>query len=136
MARVLLIDDNEEYRQLLKKMIVAGGHEVLTPPVGKALLDALRQDCYDLVVTDVIMPGIDGVEAIRALRATRPDCPIIAMSGGSPNMPAELGLKLTQAFGADLVLYKPFRSEEVLGAIDRLLSEACHSSQAAKRVPR
>ncbi len=83
---------------------------------------AVNTENYDLAITDVVMPETDGVEIVRAIRAGRPNCPIIAISGGSPRMPADFGLRLTEAFGADAVLYKPFSIKELTETIDRLIS--------------
>lgn len=120
MARLLVIDDNQEFRRTLVRQLVAAGHETIVPPAGRGALAAAVTETYDLAITDVVMPEADGIEIVRAIKAARPGCPIIAISGGSPLMPADFGLRLTEVFGADAVLYKPFMISEMIEAINRL----------------
>ncbi|MBL8835149.1 MAG: response regulator [Alphaproteobacteria bacterium] len=129
MARVLVIDDDEDVREMLALMVGSAGHEVVAPRVGPGLRPVVAAGQYDVVVTDVLMPELDGIEVIKLVRAARPACPIIAISGGSPRMPASVGLKLTEAFGANVVLYKPFERDELIEAIEQL----CRAVPSAAR---
>ena len=117
MARILIIDDDDDVRATLALMVRSAGHEVNAPATGPDLRSIVEAAQYDVVVTDVLMPDLDGIEIIKLARAAKSHCPIIAISGGSPRMPASVGLKLTEAFGANVVLYKPFEKDELIEAI-------------------
>lgn len=117
MGRILIIDDDKDVRETLGMIVRSAGHEVSTPTTGPGLRQIVAAGQYDVVVTDVLMPELDGIEVIKLVRAAKPQCPIIAISGGSPRMPASVSLKLTEAFGADVVLYKPFAKGELIEAI-------------------
>jgi CheY-like chemotaxis protein len=116
--KILVIDDDKALRSVLSDMIRSIGFESLEVPAGHGALKAVRDGDFDVLLTDVIMPEVDGVELVRAARAAKPGCAIIAMSGGSQALPAPIGLKLTEAFGADAVLYKPFTRADLAGAIN------------------
>lgn len=120
MGKVLVIDDDENVRNTLALIVRSAGHEVAAPETGHGLRPIIAAGQYDIVITDVLMPELDGIEVIKLVRAARPDCPIIAISGGSSQMPACVGLKLTEVFGANVVLYKPFAKGELLEAIAQL----------------
>lgn len=121
MARILIIDDDDDVRATLALMVRSAGHEVIAPETGPGLRSIVETGQYDVVVTDVLMPDLDGIEIIKLARAAQSHCPIIAISGGSPRMPASVGLKLTEAFGANVVLYKPFEKGELIEAIAQVV---------------
>jgi YesN/AraC family two-component response regulator len=77
-------------------------------------------DPIDLLVTDILMPEADGLEVIRAASA-RPELGIIAISGGGNYMPAAVSLAMSEAFGARKVLFKPFRKQELLDAVNTVI---------------
>ena len=118
--KVLVVDDDAAMRKMLGKMLTLAGHEAVEVPPGAEALTAVGAADYDVLLTDVIMPEVDGVELVRAARKGNPACSIIAISGGSNRLPASVGLKLTEAFGADAVLYKPFTQADLLKALDGL----------------
>jgi CheY-like chemotaxis protein len=86
------------------------------------VLALVRFHPFDLVLTDVIMPEIDGTEVILAVKKYRRDTPVIAMSGGDSVMTSEFSLNLAKAVGAGILLNKPFRLEELLATVDKALS--------------
>jgi CheY-like chemotaxis protein len=124
MARILLIEDNAVVRQLLHDMLTAAGYDVLAEADGNAAIEALRRITVDAVVTDIYMPGMDGLETIVEVRKRYPDLRIIAMSGGSSRVRGRQADHLMTAheIGADAVLRKPFEPEELIGALQRLLN--------------
>jgi CheY-like chemotaxis protein len=87
---------------------------------GKSGLAAYRQQSPDLVITDIVMPDMEGLEVIRELRQTDPDIKIIAMSGGGIAA-AEQYLALARTFGAGSVLDKPFTQEQLLTVVAEAL---------------
>jgi CheY-like chemotaxis protein len=107
MARVLIIDDERPIRQLLRRMLEGAGHTVIDAADGLQAMALWRKEPCDVVVTDIYMPGKDGIEVIREMKQAVPRPKIIAMSGGTRMglfdlMPAAIAL------GADRMLVKPF----------------------------
>ncbi len=118
---VLVIDDSSTIRTLLANMLSKHRLQVLAAEsVELALLDLDRKD-FDLVITDIFMPGMGGIEGIEKIRACWPDIKIIAISGGYQAMGKEKALKAAAIQGADRTLTKPFTEEEMMAAIGELL---------------
>jgi two-component system, chemotaxis family, chemotaxis protein CheY len=115
--RILLIDNDAALRSSLAQLLRAVGHQVETQASGPLGLMALKAANYDVVITDVFMPDVDGVEITRTVRRLNPDCRVIGISGGCARMSAAIGLQMVTVFGADRVLYKPFSGEELIAAI-------------------
>jgi CheY-like chemotaxis protein len=97
------------------------GHAVTETENGRLAIERLGSAAFDLVITDVLMPEMDGIEVIKAVRRTRPETKILAISGGAPNLPAGYALKLTEMFSADAVLYKPFMNDELRKSVGELV---------------
>lgn len=120
MARILIVDDTADMRELLKNIVELGGHQVVEADSGKVGLAQFKVATPDVVMTDIIMPDMDGNELIGKLRALDPKVKIVAVSGGG--RVRNLGvLQVAQKFGADRVLSKPFRKDDVLKLLDELL---------------
>ena len=120
MAHILVIEDHKDFRETLTEMLRTAEHEVSAVGNGREALELLASDSFDLMVTDILMPEVDGIELLTAIRKARAELPVIAISGGG-SMPASLALSLSTSLGADAVLYKPFYSGELLDAVDRAL---------------
>lgn len=124
MAKILIIDDDDALRGLLRRALERAGHTVHDASEGAAGVALLRQVGADVVVTDLYMPGQDGIETIQEIRAEDEHVGIIAISGGAST--GDMGpLADARLFGADIALPKPFtvtalrRSVEVLVARGR-----------------
>ncbi|HWT99233.1 MAG TPA: response regulator [Terriglobales bacterium] len=117
---MLIIDDDEQVAGLISEMLLAGGHEPVMEKSGIGLLDRIGKLSFEIVITDIVMPEVDGIEIIRQLREVRPEVPIIAISGNE-NFPAAVGLKFARAFGAFQSLFKPFSMKEMLSAVDEAI---------------
>ena len=119
MARILIVDDEEMDRVLLSQVLHQAGHEALFAPNGNAALRIWKKSPVDLVVTDIVMPGLDGLELIEALKEEDPWIRVIAISGVTAK-------KLNEAAqaGALAILTKPVDPEELLQEISRGLSES------------
>jgi DNA-binding response OmpR family regulator len=117
--RIAVIDDDAEMLGATCRVLQQAGHEVSAFSDSAKGLKEVRSGEFDVLVTDMLMPGIDGVEVIRNLRNTRPKLWIVAISGGGELLPAATALKFSEVFGADRVLYKPFRKAELLAAVAR-----------------
>ena len=113
-ARVLLADDNADMREYLQRLL-AGGYQVTAVADGQAALDAARAQPFDLVISDVMMPGLDGLQLVAALRADpqAQDLPVLLLSARAGQEAAIEGLEA----GADDYLVKPFSAAELLARV-------------------
>ena len=122
MELILLIDDDLNIRKILRQILEHAGYEVLEASDGREGLSLYRERLPDLVVTDMVMPGKDGLETITDLRIEFPGSKIIAISGGGRLDPKPY-LELAEGFGANRLLTKPFGHEEFLKAVQDLLGD-------------
>lgn len=120
MAKILLVDDSESVRSALSTLLQHAGHEVTEAADGKQALGALEQDQFDLVVTDIFMPTMDGIELIKQLRGAHPELKILALSGGGARQPAKYAMGLASSLGADAALQKPVDNAGFLAEIEAL----------------
>lgn len=121
MARILVIDDEQQARTLFHNLLVRAGHETVTVPDGEDGLHLMERQPFEVVVTDLVMPGKEGIETIMDLRAQYPEVKIIAISGGGRIGPDNY-LEAAAGLGADRTFAKPVKREDLLAAIDELLS--------------
>ena len=120
MSHILIIDDDAEVRKLLSVALTREGYEVKTASNGKEWLKMLHGSIVDLVITDLIMPEIEGLELIKRLHYQRPDLKIIALSGGSCSDP-RIDLSMAQYLGAHRTFVKPFELQDLLGAVQDMI---------------
>ena len=120
MAKIIIVDDDAQLRDSLRKALQRAGHEAWTAEDGAVGLGLIREHAADLVITDILMPEKEGIETIQALRGEDPDLPIVAISGAGT---AEEGGPLldAQLFGASATLAKPFSLQELLETVERVL---------------
>ena len=119
MARILVIDDDLDTREMLEEILKPAGHEVILAADGLEGMTHQRANPADLVITDLFMPIQDGSETIRALRLHFPKVAIIAMSG-RPDTGAMLSI--AQHLPAVGLLSKPFLPDEVIAAVAKALA--------------
>jgi CheY-like chemotaxis protein len=122
-ADVLLIDDMNLVRGAIKAILARAGHAVTEALGGDAGIALLKKQKFDLVVTDMIMPDHDGADVLGFLQTMPKRPPVLAMSGGSSDIPADEALRLARA-QADAVMPKPFDNRELIATVDRLLAGA------------
>ena len=122
MPRILVTDDNAAIRILLTEILEARGYEVETAAEGTAALKLLQQGPFDVLITDIFMPGKDGIELIMEVRVLHPNVKMIAISGGGPGMGMDL-LKPAQRLGALRILRKPVSRADLLQAVDEVLGQ-------------
>jgi DNA-binding NtrC family response regulator len=120
MSRILIIDDEQPVRSVFRRALERAGHEVSEAGDGQAGLKQIAQSSFDLVVTDIVMPTMEGVEFIFQVHREQPDLKVIAMSGGGRVAPKAY-LDMARAAGAVSVLAKPFTIEALLAAVDAAL---------------
>ena len=121
MPKVLVVDDDPQVLKLLRVNFELEGFDVLSATNGEEALEMVGKDTPDVVVCDVMMPGIDGLEVVRRLRA-QPDTaalPLVVVSAKAQRADIRAGLKL----GADEYVTKPFDPAELIATVQRLLDE-------------
>lgn len=121
MPLILIIDDDNQVRGMLRQTLERAGYDVLDAPNGKEGIKLYRQDPADLVITDLIMPEKEGIETIIELRRDFPAVKIIAISGGGRNDPEEY-LHMAKTLGAQRTFTKPFERKELLEAVRELIA--------------
>jgi len=117
--RVLVVDDEATIRDLLSKTLALAEYEVDLAPDGRTALERLRMIPYDLLITDLKMPGVDGLSVIREARRLKADLPVIIITGFSNEASAIEAVNL----GVSGYLTKPFRVPRVLAAAAKALGE-------------
>ena len=117
--RVLVVDDEATIRDLLSKTLALAEYDVDIAPDGRTALDRLRMIPYDLLITDLKMPGVDGLTVIREARRLKADLPVIIITGYSNEASAIEAVNL----GVSGYLTKPFRVPRVLAAAAKALGE-------------
>ena len=123
MTVILVIDDDPAMRRLMVRTLTALEHRVIEAENGQDGLKLVDSEKPDLVITDILMPQKEGIETIREVQERAPGTRIIAVSGGgiSHNL---MFLDVARAFGADAVLAKPFRPDELVEAVEKALSNS------------
>jgi DNA-binding response OmpR family regulator len=122
MARILVIDDEAQLRIMLRKILEIEGYQVADAPDGKVGMALCREESFDLVITDIIMPEKEGIEVIGELLDNFPKTKIIVISGGSRNLNAENLLVSAKKIGAHCVMSKPFEIDDLLNEVKQLLN--------------
>jgi CheY-like chemotaxis protein len=129
MNDVLIIDDEEDIRDALRRVLERAGYRVRAAEDGADGLTQMQQRAADIIITDIIMPKLNGVEAIAAMRERFPGARIIAISGGGnygasdyqPNaITTSAYLAAANKAGAHIILTKPFDSADLLKAVSDL----------------
>jgi DNA-binding response OmpR family regulator len=126
MIKVLLIEDDDRVREALEIVLRTHDCEVRAAENGMSGLTLFDTWNPDVVVTDIIMPEVEGIEAIMTIRRRAPEAAIVAISGG-PRIASIDYLPMAKALGADVVLRKPVKGDELFAAIDAAL--ASHAPQ-------
>lgn len=117
MTKILIIEDDDAARHSIRRTLERNGYEVIVTPDGKIGLNMIEQQAPDAVLTDIFMPEMDGLEFIRKIMKSKPDMPVIAMTGSIETPFLEAALQ----FGAVYGLYKPFKPEELLSTVQKVL---------------
>jgi CheY-like chemotaxis protein len=124
MAHILLIDDDELLRDTVLQMLELDGHRVTEAATGEQGLQQFGQGPgarFDLVITDILMPGIDGARVIVEVRRRHPGTPVIAISGGRRALSPQFNLETASLAGAACQLAKPFTRVELQSAVNSAL---------------
>jgi CheY-like chemotaxis protein len=125
--RLIVVDDNETFCLLLKETLEPLGYYCETAFCAETALDAAQRGSFDVMITDVIMPGMDGFELIEKIKETKADLPVVVMSGFTREVYHERAL----AAGASDFIEKPFSIRELAAVIGRAANSARKMSPAA-----
>jgi len=117
--RILVVDDHENSRILLTELLETMGYRVLEAKDGEEAMKLVEIGLIDLVMTDLKMPGMDGIELTRVIRRIKPDLPIIVYSAYRFVDTAPVALKA----GANEYITKPFLQTKIKQVVERLLKE-------------
>ena len=112
MTRVLIVDDDEDARLLVHHILESAGHELYLAENGAEAMRLFLRETPEVVITDLQMPGSDGIDLIGALVATSPDVPIIAITGSATEF-----LRTARMMGARTTLEKPVSPRALLDAV-------------------
>ena len=123
MASILLIDDDCDLRELMDDVLRLAGHAVETAGDGKTGLALYTAGRHDLIITDIVMPDMDGLELIDGLRQSQQRPRVIAMSGGS-TLSVSLYLSTARQLGAQRILAKPIENRALLQTVNEILLAA------------
>jgi DNA-binding NtrC family response regulator len=117
--RILIVDDEEVLRDVLDVMLRREGFECLSAVSGEEALNVLETEEVDLVVLDVMLPGISGIDTLRAMRISNPELPVIVITAFSSIDGAIEAMK----YGAFHYIPKPFKNEEVILTVNKALEQ-------------
>lgn len=117
MPSVLVIDDEDQVRRLIRDTLEEAGYNVQEARDGNEGLERYRTEPSDLVIMDILMPGQDGLESIMTLRREFPASRVIAMTGGSDMIGILNFLDVAKMLGASRTLQKPFEMQTLVDAV-------------------
>ena len=115
--KVLVIDDMKGVRESLRAALTAADFDVTTANNGREGLAALTAAVFDIVVTDIWMPEVDGLNVIKQIRAKHPGLRVFAMTGGGPRLTIEAASSIAEVWGAERVFVKPFDEAALIAAV-------------------
>ncbi len=120
MAVILLLEDDHALRRIFTVALEEYDHEVIQSDNGIAAYDTELLNSVDLMITDLVMPRVDGLDAIRTALKAKKDLKVVAMSGGSPSFNQDY-LEVATIFGAELVFHKPLEPEKLVRIVNTAL---------------
>ena len=121
-ATILLVEDEELLRAGVQEVLEIQGYNVISAPDGEQALACLAAQTIDLIITDLVMPKMDGVDFVKQLREVKPDLPVIVVSGSTRNIMQRYGIDSIQVPGANASLPKPFKSVDLIEQVRQLLA--------------
>jgi two-component system cell cycle response regulator CpdR len=117
-ARILLAEDDQSMREFLTRALECSGHEVTAVPDGLSALDAVSERAYELLIADIVMPGIDGIEVSRQASKVNVDLKVLFITGF-----VAVAMNAREEMGDTKVLSKPFRLRDLVAHVDAILEE-------------
>jgi CheY-like chemotaxis protein len=131
---IVLVDDSAPIRFALGELLTRCGYGVLAAQSGREAIEVLDGlaglGCPPAaVVADLVMDDLPGYDVIKHAKRTFPASPVIAISGGTRNVPSDLPLELAKRSGADLCLSKPFANDEFLAGLQTLIGQSARNDR-------
>lgn len=117
-ARILVIDDDEDFRLILTRTLEKEGYRVQAVGSGAEAIEALKSHKFDLTLVDIKMPEMGGRETVKEIRKLDPQLPVLLVTG-SPDLPDRELQDQAQGW-----IYKPFRLAQLRSIVRKLLEEA------------
>jgi two-component system cell cycle response regulator CpdR len=117
-ARILLAEDDQSMREFLTRALERSGHEVTAVPDGLSALDAMSERAYELLIADIVMPGIDGIEVSRQASKVNVDLKVLFITGF-----VAVAMNAHEEMGDTKVLSKPFHLRDLVAHVDAILEE-------------
>lgn len=121
MNTILLVEDEQLLREGMQEILETYGYEVITAADGQEALERLEQTTVGLVISDLVMPNMNGVDFVSTIRSKFPELPIIVVSGSPGAVMRRLGIETIQIPGATASIMKPFKSRELVTLIQELM---------------
>ncbi|AQQ08561.1 Chemotaxis protein CheY [Sedimentisphaera cyanobacteriorum] len=123
MTKILVIDDDSQILEMVTEVLEDAGYQVFGASDGDKGVELFREKSPDLVVTDIIMPGKEGIGTLMDIKNYNPDVKAIAISGGGRVVRASDALKDAEFFGAEEILEKPFSCDKLLETVQKVLGD-------------
>ena len=120
MARILLAEDEGTVREFVSRVLTMHGHSVLEAQDGAQAVELMNQHHFDLLLTDIVMPVMDGISLALKVRDTRPNIPIILMTGYANESQRAHNLSVL----IEELLSKPFNKDQLMKAVNDALAGA------------
>jgi DNA-binding response OmpR family regulator len=121
MKKILVVDDEESMRLMLQDLL-ENEYTVTLASNGRDAERLMAKATFDLLITDLVMPEMNGIELVMAIKSKKPEQKIIAISGGGGITGRFDYLPVVELLGADKILAKPFQLNELMGAVKTVLA--------------
>jgi DNA-binding NtrC family response regulator len=118
-SRILVIDDERVLRELMREILERAGHYTIGAETPTRVLELLTDEELDLVVSDIVMPGLSGLELLDEIRARRPSLPVVLVTGAGTYENVNEAVRR----GAAALVIKPFSHAELYEAVETALAE-------------
>ena len=119
--KILVADDEVVIRNLFKRLLETKGHQVVTAKDGSEALDKIKEEPFDIIFLDIVMPGIGGLKACQTIEKINPEAKIVMMTGYGAEAEEEIEKSLRA--GAYECLHKPFTIKELLDTLEKVLKK-------------
>jgi two-component system, OmpR family, response regulator VanR len=123
MKHILLVEDEELLREGIQEALEISGFKVSSVENGLEALEAIQKESFHLVISDLVMPKMDGVDFVARLRETQTELPVLIASGSAGAVMARFGLKTLDVPGATAHIQKPFKVADLVALVNELLTQ-------------
>ncbi len=123
MAHILVVEDDADIRGLLVDILETEGHTVTEADNGNEAIQAIEENTFDLIITDIVMPEKDGLSTILQTKRANENIKIIAISGGDRSFTGASYLQIAKNIGVEKTFQKPFDRKEFLQAVKEVMDE-------------